>query len=128
MRLTIGQLASRAGVPVSTVRYYERIGLVPDAARESNGHRIYGERDVERLRYIRSALEVGFVLDDLPRLRRADPDEMPAILEERLATVTQELQRLSRAHETLTRLRQRCGRCDCPEGKCLAPQELGRRS
>jgi len=124
MRLTIGQLAERAGVPISTVRYYERIGLVPDPDRGANGHRVYGEPELERLRYIRAALDSGFTLDDLPRLHRGDPDEMMQILGVRLARVEQELARLIYAQETLARLQQQCGRCDCPEGKCRVPQEI----
>ncbi len=50
--MNIGQLARRAGVPIDTVRYYERQQLLPTAARSAGGYRIFGEQDLRRLRFI----------------------------------------------------------------------------
>ena len=60
MRLTIGTLARRAGSNVETVRYYERIGLMPEPPRTAGGHRLYGEEHVRRLYFIRRCRELGF--------------------------------------------------------------------
>lgn len=51
--MNIGQLARQAGVPIDTVRYYERQQLLPTAARSAGGYRIFGEPDLRRLRFIR---------------------------------------------------------------------------
>src|SRR5260370_6463702 len=64
-RYTIGQLANAAGVPSSTVRYYERVGLVKPSGRSDGNYRLYGEEALERLRLIRAAQATGFTLDDV---------------------------------------------------------------
>jgi MerR family transcriptional regulator, mercuric resistance operon regulatory protein len=58
--LTIGKLADAAGVNLETVRYYERIGLMPEPGRTSGGHRSYGRDHARRLAFIRRARELGF--------------------------------------------------------------------
>ena len=65
MRLTIGALARRAGSNVETVRYYERIGLLPEPPRSEGGHRLYGEEHVRRLAFIRRSRELGFAIDEV---------------------------------------------------------------
>ena len=61
----IGQLAKQAGVPTTTVRYYERRGLLCPAARAGSGaYRTYGDDELEQLRFIRAAQASGFALDD----------------------------------------------------------------
>ena len=65
---TIGQLARAAGVPTSTVRYYERIGLVRPAGRTAGNYRVYGEEALECLRFIRAAQATGFALEDISAL------------------------------------------------------------
>jgi hypothetical protein len=58
--VNIGQLAREAGVPIDTVRYYERNGLLPTPARRASGYRDYPQGDVERLRFVRRAKTRGF--------------------------------------------------------------------
>ena len=60
--LTIGRLGQAAGVKVPTIRYYEQIGLLPEAARSAGNQRLYGPAVLERLRFIRHARELGFPL------------------------------------------------------------------
>ena len=62
---SIGQLAAKTGVPIDTVRYYERDGLLAPAARLASGYRRYGEAEVKRLRFIRRAKALGFSLEDI---------------------------------------------------------------
>lgn len=66
--LTIGRLAAAAGVNFETVRYYERIGLMPPPARTANGHRAYEQGHVRRLAFIRRARELGFSIEDIRAL------------------------------------------------------------
>ena len=68
--LAIGELSKRSGVNVETIRYYERIGLMPRAARSDGGHRLYGEEHVKRLGFIRRSRELGFALDQIRTLLR----------------------------------------------------------
>lgn len=55
-----GELARRTGVNLETIRYYEQAGILAEPARTEGGQRIYGERDVRLLRFIRRARELGF--------------------------------------------------------------------
>jgi DNA-binding transcriptional MerR regulator len=61
----IGQLAKRSGVPIDTVRHYERIGLLKPAARLASGFRRYGDAEQKRLHFIRRAKALGFTLDEI---------------------------------------------------------------
>jgi MerR family mercuric resistance operon transcriptional regulator len=68
MNLTIGRLSERCGVNVETIRYYERIGLIPAPARTRGRHRLYRGDDVKRLIFVRRSRELGFSLDDIRSL------------------------------------------------------------
>jgi MerR family mercuric resistance operon transcriptional regulator len=70
VRLTIGTLSERTGCHIETIRYYERIGLMPRTARTEGGHRLYGEDHVKRLGFIRRSRELGFTLDQVRTLLR----------------------------------------------------------
>ena len=61
--LTIGKLEQAAGVKVPTIRYYEQIGLLPDAERSTGNQRMYSRKTQERLAFIRHARELGFPLE-----------------------------------------------------------------
>ena len=63
--LRIGEVANQAGVSTATIRYYERAGLVPIAARSEAGYRLYSQRAVEELAFIRRAQVIGFSLDEI---------------------------------------------------------------
>ncbi|MBI3958596.1 MAG: heavy metal-responsive transcriptional regulator [Chloroflexi bacterium] len=64
-RLQIGELAALADTSAKTIRFYEDEGLLPPARRAANDYRVYASDDVERLRFIRSARDLGFSLNDL---------------------------------------------------------------
>jgi MerR family mercuric resistance operon transcriptional regulator len=66
--IQIGEFARRSGCNVETVRYYERIGLIPAPARTSGGYRLYEAADVGRLMFARRARELGFTLEEVRSL------------------------------------------------------------
>jgi DNA-binding transcriptional MerR regulator len=68
--LTIGQVARLAGVTPDTIRYYERLGVLPRPPRTPAGYRQYHETIVDRLRTVRNAQRFGFSLKDLARFMR----------------------------------------------------------
>src|SRR5262249_17189465 len=77
-RLTIAALAKASGVHLETVRYYERIGLMPKPERTARGYRNYGEEDVRRLSFIRRAREIGFSIGEIKELLvLAEPGRAP---------------------------------------------------
>ncbi len=63
--LSSGALAREAGVNIETIRYYEKIGLMPEPYRADNGYRVYGEPGLKRLSFIRRCRELGFSLDEV---------------------------------------------------------------
>ncbi len=101
--MRIGELAAHVGVNPKTVRYYERIGLLPAAERTSAGDRVYDEGDRERLGFIRAAQRLGMRLDEIAEvLALRDADRRPCgyvrgVLREHVADIDgriAELQRL----------------------------------
>jgi DNA-binding transcriptional MerR regulator len=64
--LTIGAVAKRTGIKIPTIRYYEEEGMLPAPPRTESGRRLYGDREVRRLAFIRHARQLGF---ELPQIR-----------------------------------------------------------
>ena len=127
--LTIGELARAAGVPTSTVRYYERVGLVRPSGRTAGNYRYYAEELLDRLRFIRAAQDTGFTLGDIRSLLEfRDGDTAPCrevqtLIENRLADVAE---RLGDLHHLLDVLQNSLGRCrgEEPTGRCAVMEEL----
>jgi DNA-binding transcriptional MerR regulator len=98
--LRIGELSQASGVPTKTIRYYEDVGLLPPAQRAENGYRLYGDEDVQRLRFIRNARSLDFSLDDLREiLALRDQKEAPCryvvqLLEKRAVEVEERVRQL----------------------------------
>lgn len=106
--MTIGQLARAAGVPVSTVRFYERKGLLKADARTAGNYRSYTARTAERLKFIKAAQATGFSLKDIREMLALtysdEPpcDEVASLIERRLEDVKQRLRELKRIDRTLS--------------------------
>ena len=65
---SIGALSERSGVNIETIRYYERIGLIPPPPRSRGGHRLYGASHLQRLRFVRRSRELGFSVSEIRTL------------------------------------------------------------
>ena len=65
---TIGALSKRTACNIETIRYYERIGMLPAPPRTAGGHRVYSELHIKRLTFIRRSRELGFSLDQIREL------------------------------------------------------------
>ena len=63
-----GELANQTGVNSETIRYYEKIGLMPNPARSAGGHRMYDQSHLKRLSFIRRSRELGFTLQEIREL------------------------------------------------------------
>lgn len=113
---TIGWLARAGGVGVETVRYYQRRGLIETPKRQgpagSGGVRRYGEQDVRRLRFIRSAQAAGFTLEQIGELIALDAgkDRLRAreLAKERISALDEKIAELERARNALKRLARDC--------------------
>lgn len=108
-RMRIGELAQAAGVAVSTVRFYEREGLLPQPRRLASGWRDYPPAALERLRFVRAASAAGLRLDDARRLLDARDDgqapcgEAAEALAARLEEVTAQIDELMAVRRRLQR-------------------------
>ena len=65
---SIGELSRLTGVNIETIRYYERINMMPHPPRTASGHRVYGEVETRTLSFIRRSRELGFTLDEIRAL------------------------------------------------------------
>lgn len=66
----IGEISKRLNISVDTLRYYEKIGLLPPVYRKSSGIRIYGRKDISRIKFIKRSQSMGFSLDEIKKLLR----------------------------------------------------------
>jgi DNA-binding transcriptional MerR regulator len=76
--MSIGELARETGVKAVTIRYYERIGVLPLANRTSGNYRNYGAEHLRRLRFIRRCRDLGFSLDEVRELLRLSAQNGPS--------------------------------------------------
>jgi DNA-binding transcriptional MerR regulator len=117
MTVTISRLADRVGVSTDTLRYYERLGLIPAPGRSVNGYRLYDEGVAERLHFIKSAQHMGLRLSDIKELLEIrDRGTCPCghtaqVVERRLAEIDDEVDRLSAMRRELTALGERNQAC-----------------
>lgn len=108
--LRIGELAQASGVPAKTIRFYEEVELLPPAQRAENSYRLYGNEDVQRLRFIRNARSLDFSLDDLREiLALRDQGEAPCryvmqLLEEKSVEIEERIRQLRALQEELQQL------------------------
>ncbi len=129
MPMTIGQVASHAGVNVQTIRYYERRGLIPEPERTPSGYRRYTDEVVRRVGFIKRAQELGFSLSeisDLLKLRVQSATACTAIerrARSKIAVVEEKIADLQRMKRVLGQLvaacetREHTG--DCPILKAM---------
>lgn len=119
---SIGAFAEAAGVNVETIRFYQRRGLLPEPDKPYGSIRRYGESDVARVRFVKSAQRLGFSLDEVTGLLKLDDgahcDEARQLAEQKLADVRSKLADLRRIESALDTLVQDCcvshGNVSCP--------------
>ena len=106
--LNSGALAKAAGVSPDTIRHYERIGVLPRAARTAAGYRVYPASAVERVRVVQRALRIGFTLTELTEVLKArDTGGAPCrrvydLASEKLAGIRSDIATLRRMEKYLT--------------------------
>jgi MerR family copper efflux transcriptional regulator len=127
--MNIGSVAHRSGVPTKTIRYYESVGLIPPAARSDNGYRHYSEVDVQTLRFIQRARQLGFTVEDVAQLlelwrdkARASAD-VKALARRHIEQVEAKLGELESIRRVLQDLVARCHGDERPE--CPILDEFG---
>jgi len=120
--LSVGAFAAAAGVNVETIRFYQRKGLLPEPMRPYGQIRRYGDGDVERVKFVKSAQRLGFSLKEIAGLLRLEDgthcDEARVMAEEKLEDVRSKLRDLRRIESTLRRL---VAHCCAAEGTVTCP-------
>jgi Zn(II)-responsive transcriptional regulator len=112
--MNIGRLAKLAQVNIDTIRYYEQQNVLPPAARSASGYRQYGQTDLERLRFVVRAKDLGFTLAEIRDLlslteeRGSDMRGVKRKAETRLAQVEQKIAELRRVKRGLKKLIDAC--------------------
>lgn len=115
MPLTVSQLAREASVKATTVRYYERKGLLPSPSRSLSGYRLYPDETVRRLRFIKHAQELGFTLHEIDELlaltaAKRSSAEVCALTQVKITSVNQKITQLKALKKQLQRLTASCTR------------------
>ena len=120
--LTIGIFAKAAGVNVETIRFYQRKGLLPEPAKPFGSIRRYGEADVTRVRFMKSAQRLGFSLDEIGELLQLEDgahcEEASNLAASKLKDVREKLADLTRIEAALSELV--CA-CTAAKGKVFCP-------
>ncbi len=110
-QMRIGELAEALQLNPKTIRYYEEIGLLPEARRGANGYRWYTHHDAEQLRFILKAKAIGFKLEEIREivmLQRGGEqpcDHVETLIKDKLAAVDGQLRALTDVRQQLAALR-----------------------
>ena len=112
--IPIGELSKRSGVKVTTIRYYERSGLLEEPDRSAGGQRLYTEADVKRITFVRHSRHLGFSLDAIRELLELqshpgmDCETANRIAEEQLLRVRERIAQLAALETELERIAASC--------------------
>lgn len=123
------ELANRSGCNIETIRYYEKIGMLPDPPRTASGYRLYDEQHLARLRFILRARELGFPIEEIRGLLGLVDGgtqtcaEVKARTERHLEDVRTRIADLRRIERVLAQTAKQCSGDevpDCPVLEALA--------
>ena len=129
--INIGQAAARSGVSAKMVRHYELLGLLPKVERTDAGYRLYGDKEVHTLRFIRRARDLGFSMVEITELlklwqnRRRSSADVKRIALRHVADLDRRLAEMAAMRDALAHLSACChgdARPDCPILASLAGQ------
>lgn len=117
----IGAMSRMTGVNIETIRYYERIGLMPKADRTAGGNRQYDHEQLKRLSFIRRSRELGFSIAEIRKLlEMVDSEsvscgEVHAMTVGHLRSVHEKIASLKKLETVLARMASECARGDIPD-------------
>ena len=126
--LTVSQLARQASVKATTVRYYERRGLLLAPFRSLSGYRLYPDDSVRRLRFIKHAKDLGFTLKEIDELldltaKKRSSQDVCALTQTKITSVDQKIIQLKALKKQLQRLTASCTRKGTAED-CMIMKHL----
>jgi MerR family copper efflux transcriptional regulator len=121
--MNIGEASKASGVSAKMIRYYEQIGLIRAVGRTESGYRIYSTTDVETLRFIRRARDLGFSVEEMGTLlalwqdKQRESGDVKRVAMQHVAAIEKRIQELEGMARTLRHLAGHChgdDRPDCP--------------
>lgn len=121
--MKIGQLATQTDCNIETIRYYEKIRLLPAPTRSESGYRIYDDEHLKRLVFIRRSRELGFAIDDIRALLRLVDSrdytcsDISQIAAQHIADIREKIADLKKLEKTLSQIAAQCSgdaTPDCP--------------
>lgn len=121
--LSIGQVAKQADVNIQTVRYYERVGLIPKAQRRESGYRKFSTDDILRIQFIKHAQAAGFLLKEIKELLaiKVDSDttcdDVRELAEIKITEIDEKIRHMQQMRQTLESLTAACSGSG-PTGDC----------
>jgi len=110
----IGKVSQQTGLSVDTIRYYEKEHLLREPQRSEGGYRLYSERDIEHLLFVRKAQELGFTLAEIRELLVVQDERTEActhvreLLQNRLGSVRQKIEDLRKLESHLQEAQAKC--------------------
>jgi MerR family transcriptional regulator, mercuric resistance operon regulatory protein len=119
--LSIGKLSKQSGVNIETIRYYEKIGVMPAPGRSAGGFRIYEPDHLKRLSFVRRSRQLGFSLDEIRNLLRLVDGhghtcaEVHALMLSHLAEIRRKIRDLRRLQRAMAEMAARCSGESVPE-------------
>lgn len=121
---TVSALADKAGINLETVRYYEKIGLMPKPKRKESHYRFYNEDDFARLKFITRAKELGFTLKEISNLLSLKVDsetkcgDIKNLAEEKIKDVEEKIRDLKNIKKHLEKLVTQCINKELTSDEC----------
>ena len=121
--MNIGQAAKKSGLTAKMIRYYESIGLLPEAGRSDRGYRQYSQQDLHSLAFIRRSRDLGFSLEEVGKLLQLWQDrgrasaDVKALARDHIEELNRKIAELAGLRDTLQELVDHCQgdhRPDCP--------------
>jgi DNA-binding transcriptional MerR regulator len=112
----IGQVAQETGLTIDTIRFYEKQGLLKQSVRTEGGFRLFGNNEIETLKFVRKAQNLGFSLSEIRELLILRADHVPAcshveeLLKQKLAGVEQKIEELRKLEQSLKAALRKCKR------------------
>lgn len=110
--LQIGEIASRCGVSVDTVRYYEKLHLLPAASRTNSGYRVFSTKTIEQIRFIKQAQELGFSLDEIKGLLTSggaeECEQVRDLLQRKLSEMDEQIKKMKAFRKILAKHLDEC--------------------
>jgi len=130
--IPIGELSHLTGVNIETIRYYEKIKMLPAPIRTEGGHRVYGAKETRTLAFIRRGRELGFTLDEIRALlnlggpENASCAEVRKIAKHHLDDIRTKINDLAKLEQLLAKTIARCSGKSVPDCPILDILDVGR--